>query len=140
MPFRFLEHTADVRVECRAPTFPALLETAAQALYDLALRRVETGKDSERRIEVSADTDVDVLVRWLQELLFLLDVDHFVATEFSFADAKEPPAQNRHAAATLRGYIHRPDARAVEIKAATYHGAEIVETDDGLVAHIILDL
>jgi SHS2 domain-containing protein len=135
MSFRFLEHTADVQVECRAQSFEELLETAAGALYALALKEVRAQTDAERVIDIPGNGHEDVLVRWLQELIFHLDTDRFVATSFAF-ETKD----NRMLWARLRGYVCAPEDRAVEVKSATYHELDVRRTDDGFVARVILDL
>ncbi|MBI4559328.1 MAG: archease [Candidatus Hydrogenedentes bacterium] len=135
MPYQFLEHTADVRAECRAPTFEALLETAAQALYAVAFNRIHHQADLERRLQLTADSPEETLVRWLQDLIYLMDVEHFIATRF---DIQATPTTTLHA--TLHGYHYTPEERATEIKAATYHGMKVSKTDAGYLAEVIFDL
>ena len=135
MTFRFLEHTADARVECQAPSFEALLESAAQALYAITLREPRAAIEEERVIDVSGGGREDILVRWLQELVFLLEVGRFVAVTFAF-DAVEAGRVR----ARLRGYLCTPEERAEEVKSATYHELEVIETGEGWLARVILDL
>ena len=133
--FEFLDHTADVQAECRADDFPGLLEAAARALYALTLRDVRAGHDETRTFEITGESREEILVRWLQELIFLLDVERFVATAFVFS-----AAEKHGVTATLRGYHCEPADRAEEVKSATYHEIEVRETDQGLVARVIFDL
>jgi SHS2 domain-containing protein len=130
-----LEHTADVQVECRAASFEGLLEEAAHALYAVALSVVHDQRDAERTVAVAAPCREEILVRWLQELLFLLDMQRFVATRYVFSVASEGCIT-----AVLDGYICPVKDRAKEVKSTTYHGLEISETDGGLVARVIFDL
>ena len=137
MPFRFLEHTADVQVECSAATFAGLLETAAEALYAIALERKRNAQDVIRRVAVEGECRAreETLIRWLQELLFLLDTERFVAVRAEFHRVSDGAIE-----ATLRGYACAPEERAEEIKSTTYHELAIRETDDGFVARVIFDL
>lgn len=135
MPFRFLEHTADVIVECRAPTFKELLATGAEALYAIALKETRPARGLERTFEMTGPGREELLVRWLQELIFLLDVERFVASGFDFDEAGEDIVRGR-----LRGYLCEPKERAEEVKSATYHELEVRETEDGFVARVIFDL
>ena len=135
MPFVFKEHTADVRVECRAPTFPALLETAADAFYAVAFCRRRDGGNAIRRARFEATSAEEMLVRWLQELIFLADVDGFVMTHADF----EAASPNK-VCAVLSGYIAPPADRETEVKAATYHGMAVRRDNDDLVAEIVFDL
>lgn len=135
MPFRFLEHTADVRVECTAGTFDALLEAAGEALYALALSVRREGAALEREVALCAEGYEETFLRWAQELIFLLECEHFVATRFQF-DALSHTEVRAH----LRGYACAAEDRAEEVKSATYHELEVAETPGGFVGRIIFDL
>ena len=71
MPFRFLEHPADIRFECFGKNPQELFESAAQALYAVALRSHRDSVEDSRDISLHADGWEELLVRWLQELLYL---------------------------------------------------------------------
>lgn len=135
MPFRFLEHTADVRVECEAESLPALFETAAQAFYAITLRTRDSDTNIERSLLLSGSGLEDLLIRFLQELVFLLETDYFAVSEFEFHAIS--PEELR---ATLRGYRCMPEDRAEEVKSATYHGLEVTEIDGRWTARVIFDL
>ncbi len=135
MGFRFIDHTADICVQCRAQDFAGLLQVAAQALYEVALDEVRNGAEVERQLEVRGTDREETLVRWLQEILFLLDVEHFVTAEFGFGKVTSTEVH-----ATLRGYVHEPEERATEVKAATYHEMKIEEQGGHLVGTVVFDL
>ncbi len=133
--FIFLDHTADLQVECRAENFLSLLETAAQALYAVAFKIRSTRSIIARRFQLSAENRERLLIRWLQELIYLMDAERFVGTAF---DLNEPSPGRLEA--VVRGYVYRPEDRAEEVKAATYHGLEVTEGPQGCVARVTLDL
>lgn len=139
MPFRFLEHTADVRIECRGGTFEELLESAAQALYAVAFQSTQTRIEREHAVTLEFDPCSsglgDVLVRWLQEIIYLMEVRYFLGVLFHFDRADASGVQ-----ATLAGHTYLPDERAAEVKAATYHGLDVIAEDGAYRAEIILDL
>lgn len=134
MPFRFLDHTADIQIECDAPDFPALLVAAAQALYAVALTEQAGRVEIEQRIALEAASREDLLVRWLQELLFLLDTEEFVGVAF---DVHAGPCALQ---AVVGGYRCMPAQRAEEVKSATYHELTVQTTDGGWQARFILDV
>ncbi len=139
MPFRFLEHTADVRVECHGGSFEELLESAAQALYAVALRSTQTRFDREQAISLEYDPSAsepgEALVRWLQEIIYLMEVKYFVGVLFNFHQADASGIR-----ATLTGYTYLPEERAAEVKAATYHGLDVTLENGIYRAELILDL
>ncbi len=136
MPYKLLNHTADARVECRGSNLEELLESAAQALYAVAFRRIQPGKETEHTVQIRPQkSSEDLLVRWLQELIYLMDVENFVACEFYF-DRAGPDGIR----AKVRGYTYEPQEREAEVKAATYHGMEIRHERGELVTQVIFDL
>ena len=135
MSFRFLEHTADVRVECVGRTFAELLESATAGLYAITLTRRRDDASAKRLIGVAGANREETLIRWLQELIFLLDAEHFVATAFHFSKVSDKEAE-----AVASGYLCPAEERAEEVKAATYHLLAISETEEGLMARVTFDL
>ncbi len=135
MPFRFLDHTADVQVECRAETWSALLETAAEAFYAVTLRERRDVCVITKTVAVTGAGGDEVLIRWLQELLFLLDTEHFVGARFEFDRAGDTEVVAR-----VSGYACSREERAEEVKSATYHGLVVEAGEDGFLARFILDL
>lgn len=135
--YRFLDHTADVQVECFSSTFEGLMATAARAMYEVALRDPRTDESESCGVELDiADlSDEEILVGWLQELLFLLDSRRFVAVSCQFSSVS-----GETLSAVVRGYLHGPDERATEIKAATYHDLVVEERDGARYARLIFDL
>ena len=136
--YRFLEHTADVCVECRGETFAALLQSATDALYAITLSNVQSGAEAyavEKNLSLKANSRDEALVRWLQELIFLLETEGFVAGKviFSYAEAEGVEA-------VVIGYQCRSDERTEEVKSATYHGLNVTQDSDGFVVQIIFDL
>jgi SHS2 domain-containing protein len=135
MPFTFLEHTADVQVEVTAPDFAQLLQAARDSFYAVTLKQTREAKPEERSVSIEAACREELLVRWLHELLFLLEAEGFVAAETAFELVSD-----QRVLAALTGYVCDPDDRADEIKAVTYHDLAIENTPHGLRVRIIYDL
>ena len=135
MNYRFLEHTADARVECTGATFAELLEAAARALCAVAFQRQEDRRETRRLVSIEADGAEDAVVRWLQELIYLVEAERFAPVRFDFRQAGA-----RRVEAVVEGYAYGPDARQDEVKAATYHGMDVRQSGTGWRAEIIFDL
>jgi len=135
MGYRLLEHTADVLAECEGQTLEALFESAAQALYTVALEETSQQTSIERQVSLHAPDRETLLVRWLQELIYLIDVEHFVGSVFSFESLTSSELHAR-----IKGYACNPANRAAEVKAATYHQAAIHRTKEGWTARVLFDL
>jgi SHS2 domain-containing protein len=82
---------------------------------------------------VHAGDRAALLVNWLNELIYLAEVDRWVATEFLVERATDTDIAVR-----ARGVIVEvPPSR---VKAATFHGLAIADRVGLLEAHVILDV
>ena len=135
MPFRFLEHTADLRAECRGADFAGLLCAAAEALTSVAFTalREETGRVC--GVALDAETAEEMVVRWLQELIFLVEAEKFAPVRFVFECASPESVRGR-----IEGYAYSEDERSDEVKAATYHGMRVERGAEGWRAEVVFDL
>jgi len=137
MTYKLIDHTADFGIEVYGPDHQTVFTNAAEAMFDLVLDSGQvTGSESEY-IEVSGTDWPDLLVNWLRELLYLFNGERKVIKSVEIKSISE----NRIAASIFFDY-YSPEHHFIknEIKAVTYHQAEIKKTDDGLIARIIFDV
>ena len=121
--------------KCRGDTLEELFESASCALYDYMLASKPIPA-SARNIRITDASSLDdLLIRWLQEILFLFESEHFAMTNCTF-DIHPPDSL----AACLQGGQVSEDAVMAEIKAATYHQLDVQHTPEGWVAQIVFDL
>ncbi len=91
-------------------------------------------KDLEHlKVAVEGLDRTDTLVRWLQELLYLIEVKDLRVFSLRVSTLQETSLE-----AELEG-IHSPSRLRMEIKAVTYHNLEIAEVDNRVQATIIFD-
>ena len=133
MGYEYIDHTADLGIRVRSGDLRSLFRDAGMALVDLL------GASSEDApivtgITVEGIDENDLLVRWLQELLFLLDTRAFRVFSIEIRDMTGTSL--RAAVAGSRG----TSPLSHEIKAVTYHGLDIRHIDNGLEATIIFDM
>ena len=139
--FRSFDHTADVGLEVCGESLEDLLATAAQAVFSVIL---DTGPDAvETEAEVLAETAAtagfeDILVAWLQELLYRFEMEHLVPLEFDFAEAGPRRVRARVGFGRFDPKRHRA---GTEVKAVTYHELAVRRSaDGGWSARVILDV
>ncbi|HEX9093162.1 MAG TPA: archease [Coriobacteriia bacterium] len=115
---RVIEHTADTGIEAWGPTLDTAFEEAALGLFELMIDPTAVEERESHRIDVRGSDDGDLLVRWLNELIYLVDARGLVFNRFVveqqapgvlFATAYGEP---------LDPARHRPRSA---VKAATYH-------------------
>jgi SHS2 domain-containing protein len=128
------QHTSEIELHIRAGSLGDLLAEAGRALADVQL----TGADCvpggpARPIRVSSSDREALLVDWLNELIFLADIDRWVAMDFSIDLAEETEVQARASGVTLEWAPSR-------VKAATLHRLRVEDVPGGLEADVILDV
>ena len=130
--FREKAHIADWELEVWAPNLAALFEQAARGMYAQAGVRLQPAPRQTRRLELSAIDAESLLVRFLEELLYLqsikglaFDVFDLQITEYALR------------AELVGALISSLDK---EIKAVTYHKLKIRQGQRGLVVKIVFDV
>ncbi|MGH7542238.1 MAG: archease [Gemmatimonadota bacterium] len=140
---RELDHTADVGIRVAAASLDELFVRAVGGTWYLVfgqpegLEIAEPGDDAGERahdIRLHADRTDGLLLKWLQELLYLYEVDGFVARRFRFDTLTERDLDCR----VWGGPSRREPVR--DLKGVTYHGLEAKRTDDGWSARVIFDV
>ncbi len=136
-----LDHTADVGFELRAPTLEELFEEARRALLMVVFERPPEGGKEEGEIRLSAPDLETLLVRWLNELTYLVQDAGFVPVGAEIwirkSDGTNPSLEARLAGAPL---LLEEYGWQGEIKSATFHGLDIANDDGGWHARVILDV
>jgi SHS2 domain-containing protein len=132
--FRILEHEADVGFEAYGWDQEELFANAAYALFSLITdpETVRTGVTK----HITINNGEELLVVFLNELLYLWDTKRFIPGHFSIA-VKEGRLEAEIAGETLD-----PDRHPVhkEVKAVTYHKFTIQKEGERLKATIFLDI
>lgn len=136
-----IDHTGDVGIRVTASSLPELFERAALGMFSV-LTDVETVRpDQPADIEVQGRDREALMVRWLSELNYHHNVDHVVYRE-SNVESIDESKDGISLHATVLGEPIDPDRHTIytEIKAVTFHGLEIQETNDGWSVQVIFDM
>jgi SHS2 domain-containing protein len=130
--YREIEHTADWELHVWAPNLPALLTTTAQGMYALSHTKLAAGPRVLREFEIPFVDSESLLVDFLSELLFFGE-DEGVAFDGFQIDFSGDNLKVQAYGASIQD-------QAKEIKAVTYHGLQIQETERGLEVNIVFDV
>ena len=79
---REVEHTADWGLEVWAPDLPGLMEEAARGMFELMAVEVSEESRCHRQLEIGADDREQLLVSFLEELLFIADSEELAFDGF----------------------------------------------------------
>ena len=131
------EHTSDLILEFRGRDLEELFGNAAAGMLGTITPLDGVAPEVGERIRLEAPDTGELLVSWLNELLFLLDSRGFLLVEYEFE-----ALDGRKLAARVRGGIVDLSMREVgpEIKAATYHDLLLEKEDEGWRARVLFDL
>lgn len=130
--YQELRHTADWEIEVWAPDLPRLFEQAAIGMYALSGTYLYPEPRITRTIELTADDTESLLVRFLNELLFM-------GEQYGLAfDVFQLGLNGCHLRAVLHGAPMTEQAK--EIKAVTYHNLAIQTGQRGLEVRIVFDV
>ena len=134
--FEIIDHTADVGIIARGESIDEVFINAARGMFSLIIDLDTVVESTSQEITVEAPDQEELLVTWLNELLYLFDAENLVFSRFEIANLGK-----EHLKAIIYGEEVDPDRHNLksDVKAATYHMIKL-QKQDGFSAHIILDI
>ena len=134
--FEFIDHTADIGIMVYGSSLEEVFSNAAYGMFSIIANLANITDHISREITLTAYDREELLVAWLNHLLYLLDTDNLIFTRFKIIGLENDRLQ-----VTAYGEVADPKRHELktQIKAATYHQLEIVE-ENGFRAKVIFDL
>jgi len=135
-PYRRLPHTADLRLEITGSGFPQLVENAGKALTALLTDRRKVRKTLSRAIIIEGENPEELLVNWLNELIYWFEVQKILFADFNFEKLVKGQMK-----VTAHGEEFSPQKHILKDKpkAATYHLLNVEKNADRYIARVVLD-
>ena len=139
--YRVLEHTGEVAVRATGRDLAEAFANAAKALFavNVDLRGVRRRKVFQIRVE--ADRVENLLVEWLNELIYVSEAQGVLMREF---EVKGPDASGaRHVVSSTcwgEPYDASRHRSRLHVKGATYSGTTVERRDGDCSVHVILDV
>ena len=136
-PFEIIEHTADVGILAYGQDVSELFANAALALFSLITDAESIEVKLDLTLEVSSEGTDNLLVEWLNELIYVFDAERIVFSRFEIRSLTHD-----HLTAVCYGENLNPTRHRIKVgvKAATYHMLTLDRNDDGYRARVILDI
>ena len=136
-----LDHTADVGFEVEAPTLEDLFDGARRALLATMFERPPEKDVEEHTVRLQAPDLEILLVRWLNELAFLVQESGFVPTRADIK-IKETVDKTFSLEARLGGVSLDLEHHGWlgEVKSATFYELDVARGNGGWRARMILDV
>lgn len=133
------EHTADLGLRVTGTDLADLFQAAAEGLFDAIVANRDEVRDLESEsVSLAAETLPDLLLAWLNELIFRSETRHRLYRRFDVTVDENPPRLE----ATIVGEPIDRDRHVLdhEVKAATHHGVRLEPGPDGWMAEVIVDI
>ena len=133
------DHTADVGLRIRGDDLDDLFRTAAEGVIDyIVVNRDAVCVEALESLSLDAESTLDLLVTWLNELIFRSETQHRLYSHFDVRVA----ADGLHLHAEIGGESIDHDRHVLdhEVKAVTHHGLSLAREGRGWLAELILDI
>ncbi len=132
-----IDHTADIGIISYGNDLSEAFANSAYGMFSLMTDLEGVGNDICQEIEVEAFDQEALLVSWLNELLYIFDVEFIIFNKFDIINLSLKRIQ-------AKAYGEKVDLSRhqlkTSIKAATYHLLMIEKNDDGFKTQVILDI
>lgn len=133
IPFEEVEHTADWSLRVTGADLEDLLVNAARGMLHLLDVQPQPGQLQKTEIRLEAPDRESLLVSWLEELLFAMEMRRITYIEFDLelkGDLELVAFVTEAPAGDLRKHI----------KAVTYNALEVIETEEGFETTLVFDV
>ena len=135
--FEIIDHTADVAIAAYGADLKKAFANAALGMFSIMIDIDKVNESVIRNVEVTADEMKDLLVSWLNELLFICEVDKILFKRFDISELNETRMLAKCYGEKIDPKRHRIKT---EIKAATYHMTQIEEKREGSRIQVLFDI
>ena len=135
--YEFTDHTADVGLIAYGSTREDVFINAAKGMFSLIIDPLDVGNSHQEEISLYAEDYEELLVTWLNELLYLLEAENLVFSIYKITSLSHDSLN-----ATVFGEkidLSRHTIKT-QVKAATYHQIKMKKEGDGYSARVILDV
>jgi len=137
MGYKFLNHTADLKVRVEEKTIEMAFISSAFALKEAIAEKINVKPKIKKKIKVSGEDLASLLYSFLEEFLFLLDSEGFLLSEIdSFKlNNKKFEIQAQVAGDKAKNYKF-----SNSVKAITYNEMKISQSKNKVVFEFVLDV
>ena len=134
--FEIVDHTADVGIVAYGADVSQAFANAAKALFSLITELDDVEEILHRDTELVAPDQENLLVEWLNELIYLFDTENIVFKRFDITKLNNTQLKARSYGEKVDSSKHR---LKTGVKAATYHRLK-VDKGNGCKVQVLFDI
>jgi SHS2 domain-containing protein len=135
--FDVVEHTADIGIVAYGADLREAFANAAYGMFSLMADLEQVREETSRYIEAEAGDRESLVVSWLNELLYMFDVERIIFKRFDVLELTNTRLK-------ADAYGEKVDASRHElksgVKAATYHMLKVSEDNGRCRIRVIFDV
>ncbi len=135
--FEIIDVRADVGLIAYGKELKTAFENAVMGMFSIMIETETIIEKDCLNVEVRAENIEDLLVAWLNELIYLFETKGFVPAKCNIKELSETHLRAKVFGEGFSSEKHRPKTI---VKAATYHGLEIKKDDSSYRIKVILDV
>lgn len=141
MPYKFIEHTADIAVEVEGKTIEELFTSSFYAWRDAVLELNNIKNDHSKKFLFNANSTEELLIEMLSELNYQLYTKKWIALSIKKLMIQKLN-ESYHLEVEVFGQSFNPDNHFIkeEIKAVTFHQMNIEERNGTYFTRIVFDI
>ena len=124
--FEIINHTADVGIVAYGADMSQAFANAARALFSLITELDDVTEVLHRDIELTAPDEEGLLVKWLNELIYLFDTENIIFKRFDIIKLNYTQLKARSYGEKVDKSKHK---LKTGVKAATYHMLKVDRGD-----------
>jgi len=135
--FIVLDHPADLGIEAYGKTLAEAFEQAALGLVSIIANTSKVDARNCRKVTLKGNDLEHLLVRWLEEVLYLYDGEHFLGGYFRITHLESEQLQ-----AVVYGEPFDPNRHQprMDVKAITYHQLQVRQGTEKSSVQVFLDI
>ncbi len=137
--YRFLNHTADAKFQAYGHSLEEAFQNAAEATANLMWSTKKVKPRIKKKINITGKDREQLLVMFLEEILFLLDSDDFLVRSVKDLSIRKEKADYALEACFLGDKISDESEIFGSVKAVTYNDM-IIEENDHYLVQVVVDV
>ena len=139
--YRYLEHTADIKVEAWGETLEEAFEAAGMAFTDIFIEREKVEKRIMKEIMVGGFDLMSLLFNWIEELILIFELEDLVFNDFNVNISRDTDGSYQIMAMGFgEKYERKKHGYKVHVKAMTYHEMEILPGKKRYIIRYVVDI
>jgi len=141
MGYKFLEHTADIKILVEESSLDEAFKTSAIALKQVMAENIEVSSKITRIISLEEKDIKDLLYRFMEEFIYLLDAEDFLMSEIIDLEVNKDSMNDVFVlSATISGDNASNYRFTNDVKAVTFNEMRIEESEGKCVIQLVLDV